>query len=452
MLDINYIKPIPKTIIAAIKRKDKKHYPEPCGNTRCYSYLATWRKELVKITVAVKHYKKRWYCKQVAVHGLRSENALVKDVEYFTIAGYVVGWYDMQACARQNCWEDGKWYSCNRKYFDMHAPCVNLDHLVRFPEYRYSEYKNAYYTEILGYLRLYEEFPEAEYLIKSGLKYYATSKTILRKVRKDKSFHKWLVAHRDCDMVDGKYYCNAILHAYKNNVSIKKANDLEYRKRHLSADYHGKEIISLSLKKGIKGEYERLFSYLEKQDISNYLYLDYIRACHYLQLDCHDDNIRYPKDFHRWHDIRLKEQRIMREEEERLRKEQARKEKEQLVQDFLIAAEKYLPLAGFTEDEHYAIFIARSPAELVKEGNALSHCVGYNGYDKKMANQETLIFFVRKIEELDKPFVTIEYSLKSKKVLQCYAYKNTKPDDKVLQFVHNKWLPHANEQLEKIAA
>ena len=35
MLDKNYIKPIPKTIIAAIKRKDKKHYPMPCGNTRC---------------------------------------------------------------------------------------------------------------------------------------------------------------------------------------------------------------------------------------------------------------------------------------------------------------------------------------------------------------------------------------------------------------------------------
>ena len=122
MLDVNYIKPIPKTIIASIKREDKKHYPAPCGNTRCYSYLATWHKELVKITVAVKHYKKRWYCKQVAVHGLRSENALVKDVEYFTIAGYVVGWYDIKACARQNCWEDGKWYSCNRKYFDMYAP------------------------------------------------------------------------------------------------------------------------------------------------------------------------------------------------------------------------------------------------------------------------------------------------------------------------------------------
>ena len=88
----------------------------------------------------------------------------------------------------------------------------------------------------------------------------------------------------------------------------------------------------------------------------------------------------------------------------------------------------------------------------IKEGNALSHCVGHNGYDKKMAKQETLIFFVRKIEELDKPFVTLEYSLKSKKVLQCYAYKNTKPEEKVWNFVNKKWLPYANKQLKKIAA
>ena len=452
MLDRNYIKPIPKTIIAAIKREDKKHHKTPCGNSRCYSYLATWHKELVKVTVAVKHYKEKWYCKQVAVHGLRSENALVKDIEYFTIAGYVIGWHDIKACSRKKYWEDGIWYSCKGKYFDLYAPCVNLDYLERFPEYQYSEYKNAHYKEILSYLRLYEQFPEAEYLVKSGLKYYATSTTILKKMRKDKSFHKWLVAHKDNDMIAGKYYCNAILHAYANNVPIKQADMLEYRKRHLVADYHGKDIVKLAIKKGVKGEYERFFAYLDKHDISNYLYLDYIRACNFLNLDCYDDKIRYPKDFHRWHDIRIEERRVVEAEQERLRKEKAKKEKEKLVSDFLIAAEKYLPLAAFTGDKHYAIFIARSPAELVKEGNALSHCVGHNGYDKKMANQETLIFFVRKIDELDKPFVTLEYSLKSKKVLQCYAYRNTKPEEKVLKFVHKKWLPYANKTLRKIAA
>ena len=253
-------------------------------------------------------------------------------------------------------------------------------------------------------------------------------------------------------MVDGKYYCNAILHAYKNNISIEKANDLEYRKRHLIADYHGKEIISLSLKKGIKGEYERLFAYLDKQDISNYLYLDYIRACNFLNLDCHDDTIRYPKDFQHWHDLLIAEMDVVRREEERQHKKQMEQEKRELAENFLKAAKKYLPLAGFTEDEHYAIFIAQSPTELVKEGNALSHCVGHCGYDRKMANEETLIFFVRKMEELDKPFVTLEYSIKKKQVLQCYAYNNTKPEEKVLEFVNNKWLPHANQQLEKIAA
>ena len=452
MLDRTYIKPIPKHILALIKREDKKGYKTPCGNHRCYSYLATWKKELVKITVAVKHYKERWYCKQIAVHGLRSKNALVKDVEYYSVAGYVIGWHDIKACARKKCWEDGKWYFCNRKYFDLYAPCVNLDYLERYPEYKYSEYKNVGESEILGYLRLYEEFPEAEYLIKSGLTAYAMNKTILRQVRKDKSFHKWLIAHKDKDMENGRYYCNAIIQAYKEHLPLTSVNLLESRKRHLAADYHGKTIIKYSHIKGNKSEYARFFAYQDKQKISNALYFDYIRACHYLDLDCSDDNIRYPKDFHRWHDIRLEQYRTMLAEEERARAEEAQKEKEELVKDFLIAAEKYLPLAGFTEDEHYAIFIAKSPAELVKEGNALSHCVGYNGYDKKMANQETLIFFVRKMEELDKPFVTIEYSLKSKRVLQCYAYKNTKPDDKVLQFVHNKWLPHANKQLEKIAA
>ena len=42
--------------------------------------------------------------------------------------------------------------------------------------------------------------------------------------------------------------------------------------------------------------------------------------------------------------------------------------------------------------------------------------------------------------------------LKTKKVLQCYAYKNTKPEAKVLEFVHKKWLPYANRKLKTIAA
>ena len=470
MLTKEMIKPIPQYILAIIKREDKKRYKTPCGNTRFYSYLATWKKELVKITVAVRHYRNKWIYKQVAVHGLYADNCLVRDIEFFYIGGYVVGWYDLGVYNRQKDWEDGVWYSCERKYFNPYSITVNLDYVDRLPQFKYSEYKTALYADILGYLRLYEQFPEMEYLVKSGLKHYAMSKIILRQIQKDKSFHKWLFANKDAAMTNGWYYCSTLLQAYKKHLPIKQVQAFEERKRDLIHDYHKKNITKLIIKKGVKGEYERFFKYIDKHGINEYVYLDYIKACQYLHLDCHDDKIRYPKDFKRWHDIRIQEMDVIRIEEqrkakllrakeqrlrakeERLRKKRLEKEQRELAKNFLKAAEKYLPLAGFTGDEHYAVFIAKSPAELIKEGNALSHCVGRSGYDKKIANEETLIFFVRKIEALDKPFVTLEYSIKEKEILQCYAYDNQKPEDTVLEFVNNKWLPHANQQLAKIAA
>ena len=463
MLTKEMIKPIPQRILAIIKREDKKRHKTPCGNTRFYSYLATWKKELVKVTVAVRHYRKQWVYKQVSVHGPRSDNCLARDIEFFYIGGYVVGWYDMGLYARKKEWEDGIWYSCERKYFNPYSITVNLDYLERFPQYKYSEYKNAAYADILVYLRLYEQFPETEYLIKSGLKHYALSKVVLREMHKDKSFHKWLIANKDYAMINGWYYCDVLVKAYKKRLPLKELQTFEERKRKLIHDYHGKTIVKTVIKKGVKGEFERFFKYLHKHDINEYVYYDYIRACQYLGRNLADDKIRYPRDFKHWHNLLIQEMDVVRKEEERkskllrakedrARKKRLEKEKRELAENFLKAAKKYLPLAGFTEDEHYAIFIAQSPAELIKEGNALSHCVGRSGYDLKMAREETLIFFVRKLEALDTPFVTLEYSLKTKQILQCYAYDNQKPEDNVLEFVNNKWLPHANQQLEQIAA
>lgn len=199
------------------------------------------------------------------------------------------------------------------------------------------------------------------------------------------------------------------------------------------------------MRKGVKNGYKQLFAYLDKKELKPSLYYDYINACSFLELNLSDTAILFPKDFMRWHDIRIDEMQT-------LQKKIKRKERRQLIKDFMKAAKKYLPLDGFTEQEHYAVFIAKSPAELIKEGNALSHCVGRNGYDKKMADEETLIFFVRKFDALQTPFITIEYSLEQKRILQCYGYGHCKPDDKVMQFINNKWLPHTNKQIEKIAA
>ena len=112
-------------------------------------------------------------------------------------------------------------------------------------------------------------------------------------------------------------------------------------------------------------------------------------------------------------------------------------------------AEKYLPLQH-NKRSAFICVIAKSPADLIHEGEMLHHCVGRMNYDIRIAKEESLIFFVRAKDRPDTPFVTLEYSLKTHKVLQCYANRNSKPNDDVLHYVNKVWLPYANKNLKQI--
>lgn len=86
-------------------------------STEAILSVAKMKGELVKITVACKNYKGQWFCKQVAVHGIHSENCLVRDMER-TMMGYSVGWYVEGLATRRKGYEDGKWYSAQNNYYD----------------------------------------------------------------------------------------------------------------------------------------------------------------------------------------------------------------------------------------------------------------------------------------------------------------------------------------------
>ena len=102
--------------------------------------------------------------------------------------------------------------------------------------------------------------------------------------------------------------------------------------------------------------------------------------------------------------------------------------------------------------EKFVCIIPHSPQDLINEGDALHHCVGRMGYDEKFAKEQSLIFFIRVVSEPDKPLVTVEYSLSQKKVLQCYADHDSKPDNAIEKYVYTKWLPYANKKLKRICA
>lgn len=70
---------------------------------------------------------------------------------------------------------------------------------------------------------------------------------------------------------------------------------------------------------------------------------------------------------------------------------------------------RYLELSKYTySDDKYIIFPAPSVDSLKDEGEQQGNCVGYN-YLKPYMEGKTEIFFIRKLNDINKSFITLEY-------------------------------------------
>lgn len=434
------IRPIPKYILKQIQRIDKKNYPNPDGHVRCYAYLTTWKNELIKVTVAVKNRYKKWYCKQVAIHGLDSNRCFVKDIEYCYCAGmgFRFGWYE-EGIQKYEQWFERGWCWADDKYYDPYAVLINRNFVDRLPEFKYSAYKLYQGSDLFKYLRLYRQYPQLEMLMKLGFTRIAMSTTILKRCGTDKAFCKWLISNKAL-LQSRHYYIDVIVRAYKTKKSLDLLQSYKEAKLRLVHDS------SLTpIKELFKGkDLERFFDYVAKQQTNPNTYLDYLKACRHLGLDMTEDKNRFPHDFKRWHDIRIDQyatKKAMEDEEKR----------KELYTKFAEIANKYNALQH-SKRSSFICIIAHSPADLIREGEMLHHCVGRMNYDQRMVREESLIFFIRNKQEPDIPFVTVEYSLKSRKILQCYGEHDHKPSEDVLHYVNKIWLPYANRQIRQIAA
>lgn len=432
------IKPVPKYIVARIKALDKIRVTKPTKLVRYYSYLTKNDGELVKVTVAVRNNRNDWYYKQVAVHGIDSDICFVKDMVRYFMGTLAVGWYEEGLSKKPKWFEDPEWGWHYDKSFDPYATCVNKEYVKKIPELKYSALDQYDYCDVIPYLRMHRKFPQTEYLVKLGLSRLALSVQLLRLLGKDKKFQKWVARNRET-LRSSNYYVSSIMLAYKKNMDIKDAQEYESEKKSLCAEKDLKPIRDM-----LDHNYAPYLKYIKEKKISNRLYLDYLRACNYLGLDMSEDKNRYPHDFKRWHDIRIDEYNTKKMENDK-------KERAEFYAKFEAVASKYLPMQK-DKNATYLVIIAKNPAELKAEGDALHHCVGRMGYEQKFAREETLIFFIRSADAPNVPLVTMEYSLKTKKILQCYADHNSKPSEDLTEFVNKKWLPYAKRQLKKIAA
>ena len=438
------IKPIPKYIINKIRKYDERDRFYTENGTKYYSYLTRIKNDLAIVIVACKIKTNQWFCKQVVVHALHSQECLVRDIDY-SLFGYVVGWYRQGLADYRQRYDDNKWYKSEDKYYNVICPIVNKNYALKFQQYKYSAIDKYKYLDILKYLRIYEQYPQAEYLVKLGLSQFATNKTILKQIGKDKQFRKWIINNKNYLQNEYGQYpyisSQSVLYAYKNNISIEQSQKIEMQIKDLNQDYSFKNIIKKVIP---KNEIVKFIDYLKQQKTSCSNYADYLQACKKLNLDMTINKNKFPKDFNKWHDIRIDQYHTLKALED----EEKRKE---LYMQFEKVANKYLPMQRVM-NEDFVVIIPKSPAELIKEGEILNHCVGRMNYDQKFAREESLIFFVRDKNNPQKPFVTMEYSLQNKKILQCYAKDNKKPQENVEQFINKKWLPYAKRKQKEMVA
>ena len=171
--------------------------------------------------------------------------------------------------------------------------------------------------------------------------------------------------------------------------------------------------------------FKKAVKYLDKQEETIYTLCDYWRDCEKLKLDLKREDILLPPDLAQAHQRTidaLAEARRQKElEETRRMQEEFGKRLKKLERDF--------------DFESGALLIrpARSHAELIDEGSALHHCVAT--YAKKHLSGQTVIFFIRKKSEPDKPFYTLEYDPKTESIIQCRGLCNCGKTPEVEAFV-----------------
>lgn len=185
------------------------------------------------------------------------------------------------------------------------------------------------------------------------------------------------------------------------------------------------------------GSVNRMVNYLKKQKDRNVVqtWVDYLSMAREEGFNLTDDIVRLPKDLKGRHDELVTLRQRRRNEE----KTKRQKEKYQKL-DADIAANIPTAARYYWQNEKYIFIPAGTCEELVKEGQELHHCVGSStNYMTKMAEGRTWIIFLRKKEDINKAYYTIEVDMRDDCVLQFYSEFDRRPEKEEIQKLLRTW-------------
>lgn len=269
------------------------------------------------------------------------------------------------------------------------------------------------------YLCRYAEHPQLEYLVKGGFKGVADayvdgalqrerlnwrSNDLKKILRIDRNELEYLRDWHSEQYVRYMQFRRCIYRAKNSAETIKYFEDFGFAVETLHNLY---QITKLP--------HKRVMDYLRKQQNEQGLrfivsiYRDYLDDCSRLDYDLSDEQITLPRDLFAAHDRTMRAYQAVMDQ----------KSGELIVKsDWELRRSELL-----YKDEKLGLCIALpiSATEIITEGKVLAHCVA--GYADRHCEGKLTIGFIRKIEQPNVPYYTIEIS-NTGKIVQCHGYHN----------------------------
>jgi len=276
-----------------------------------------------------------------------------------------------------------------------------------------------------------DKYPVAEYLIKLGLIQLAS--TSAESVNKGRNFSEVLGVRGEYKSLYRKYNISweehRIIQSSKTWVSPAYFEKL--RALDLVANGETLSIVSLM-------SFERFINYFTKQATVTGMarnagrtikwYADYLELCSTMNVDMSRKSVLFPEN------IKVAHDRLV----ESYNKVKLHLDDEKLK----IATEKiYSGLKEHSNEKHCIVFPS-SRSEFIAEGQALNHCVGMDRYFENHIKGEQMVFFVRKLENKEKPYFTLEVDMRTLKILQLYGFGDQSAKGEIRSF--------ANEFIQKL--
>jgi hypothetical protein len=321
-------------------------------------------------------------------------------------------------------------------YSSWTAVDCNYDSIKKAVEgtpYQYSTYEKYLDRDMVKFFDLYSRYPCIEYLTKLQMSYFVSAKlhgqatygainwngkNIEQVIKISKQQLKEVHEYPIKDLHPLTLRLQQIIKKDKSKLSLEELNSLA--KNYDPYFVNLKKILNYSSLLRAHNYIQKQHKLLKKEfsfSISEIIinWRDYIIDCITLGYDLKQDMLLYPKDLHEMHQKTTKLVQI-----------QADAILDKKISNRVQTLEK----RSF-ERSGLLIRPAMSSNELINEGKRLQHCIGQ--YIKDYAEGKKEIYLVRKSEQPQKPFYTME--VRNNQVSQCRGLKNCQMTSEVKQFV-----------------